>query len=75
MKTVREDPTVRVRDKQAVWKLLSEISRTTPDLKIFFFLRGMLQGRIQGGVFGVWRPPPPKHIREAKGMMCCYKNT
>ena len=43
MKTVCEDPTVRVRDKQAVWKLLSEISRTTPDLKIFLFLRGMLQ--------------------------------
>jgi len=28
-----------------------------------------------GGVFGVWRPPPPQHIREAKRMMCCYKNT
>ena len=30
METLREDPTVRVRDKQAVWKLLSEISRTAP---------------------------------------------
>ena len=34
-----------------------------------------MQGRIQGGVFGVWRPPLPQNIREAKRMMCCYKNT
>ena len=33
------------------------------------------QGRIQGG--GLWglETPPPQYIREAKGMMCCYKNT
>ena len=30
LETLREDPTVRVHDKQAVWKLLSKISRTTP---------------------------------------------
>ena len=30
MKTLREDPSVRVRDKQAIWKLLSKISRTAP---------------------------------------------
>jgi len=29
---LREDLTVRVRDKQAAWKLLSEISRTAPGL-------------------------------------------
>jgi len=28
LETLHEDPTVCVRDKQAVWKLLSEISRT-----------------------------------------------
>ena len=29
-----------------------------------------------GGLWGLETPPPPpKHIREAKGMMCCYKNT
>ena len=31
LETLREDLTVRVRDKQAAWKLLSEISRTAPD--------------------------------------------
>ena len=30
------------------------------------------QGRIQGGSLGSG-DPPTKHIREAKGMMCCYK--
>ena len=30
LETLREDPTVRIRDKQAVWKLLSKISRTAP---------------------------------------------
>ena len=30
LETLREDLTVRVRDKQAAWKLLSEISRTAP---------------------------------------------
>ena len=30
LETLREDPTVRVRNKQAVWKLLSKISRTAP---------------------------------------------
>ena len=30
LETLREDPTVRVHDKQAVRKLLSEISRTAP---------------------------------------------
>ena len=30
LETQREDPTARVRDKQAVWKLLSKISRTAP---------------------------------------------
>jgi len=30
LETLREDPTVHVRDKQADWKLLSEISRTAP---------------------------------------------
>jgi len=30
LETLREDPTVRVLDKQATWKLLSEISRTAP---------------------------------------------
>jgi len=30
METLCEDPTVRVPNKQAVWKLLSEISRTAP---------------------------------------------
>ena len=28
--TLRKDPTIRVCDKQAAWKLLSEISRTAP---------------------------------------------
>ena len=28
-----------------------------------------------GGSLGSGDPPPPQHIREAKGMMCCYKNT
>jgi len=27
-----------------------------------------------GGLWGL-ETPPPKHIREAKGMMCCYKHT
>jgi len=31
LETLRDDPAARVRDKQAVWKLLSKISRTTPD--------------------------------------------
>jgi len=30
LETLREDPTVRIRDKQASWKLLSKISRTAP---------------------------------------------
>jgi len=30
LETLREDPTVRIRDKQAAWKLLSKISRTAP---------------------------------------------
>jgi len=30
LETLRDDLTVRVRDKQAAWKLLSEISRTAP---------------------------------------------
>ena len=32
LEALREDLTVRVRDKQAAWKLLSEISRTAPGL-------------------------------------------
>jgi len=31
LETLREDPTVRIRDKRAAWKLLSKISRTAPD--------------------------------------------
>jgi len=31
MEILRKDPTVCVCDKQAVWKLLSEISRTAPE--------------------------------------------
>jgi len=31
LETLHEDPTVRIRDKQAAWKLLSKISRTAPD--------------------------------------------
>jgi len=31
------------------------------------------QGQIQGGSLGSG-DPPPQHIREAKRMMCCYKN-
>ena len=31
LETLREDPTVRIRDKQAAWKLLSKISRTAPE--------------------------------------------
>ena len=27
-----------------------------------------------GGLWGL-ETPPPQYIREAKGMMCCYKNT
>jgi len=34
LETLREDPTVRIRDKQAAWKLLSKISRTAP-AKVF----------------------------------------
>jgi len=30
LETLRGDPAIRVRDKQADWKLLSEISRTAP---------------------------------------------
>ena len=30
LETLHEDPTVRIRDKQAAWKLLSKISRTAP---------------------------------------------
>ena len=30
LETLHEDLTVRIRDKQAAWKLLSKISRTTP---------------------------------------------
>ena len=37
LETLREDPTVRFRDKQAVWKLLSEISRTSPACVAFLF--------------------------------------
>ena len=33
LETLREDPTVRIRDKQAAWKLLSKISRTVPGLE------------------------------------------
>jgi len=32
------------------------------------------RGGSRGGFLGSG-DPPPKHIREAKGMMCCYKNT
>jgi len=32
LETLREYPTVRIRDKQAAWKLLGKISRTAPDL-------------------------------------------
>jgi len=32
LETLREDPAVCVHDKQAVWKLLSKISRTAPGL-------------------------------------------
>ena len=28
----------------------------------------------RGGLWGL-ETPPPQYIREAKGMMCCYKNT
>ena len=31
LETLREDPTVRIHDKQAAWKLLSKMSRTAPD--------------------------------------------
>jgi len=31
-------------------------------------------GADPGGSLGSG-DPPPQHIREAKGMMCCYKNT
>jgi len=35
-----------------------------------------IRGGSRGGLWGLETPPPPpKHIREAKGMMCCYKNT
>ena len=44
--TLHEDPTVRVRDKQADWKLLSKISRTAPDFvcveAIFFQIQSQL---------------------------------
>ena len=40
LETLREDPTVRIRDKQAAWKLLSKISRTAPDIS-GLFLRGV----------------------------------
>ena len=39
LETLREDPTVRVRDKQAVWNLLSEISRTAPGEKMMYELK------------------------------------
>ena len=36
LETLREDPTVRIRDKQAAWKLLSEISRTAPGTTVLY---------------------------------------
>jgi len=42
LETLREDPTVRVCDKQVVWKLLSEISKIAPGS------RGSLQGLNRG---------------------------
>ena len=33
LETLCEDLTVCIRDKRAAWKLLSEISRTAPDLQ------------------------------------------
>ena len=36
LETLREDPTVRIRDKQAAWKLLSKISRTAPEASYHF---------------------------------------
>ena len=34
LETLREDPTVRIRDNQAAWKLLSKISRIAPAIAL-----------------------------------------
>jgi len=34
LETLRKDPTIRICDKQAAWKLLSKISRTAPELHL-----------------------------------------
>ena len=40
-------------------------------LAVFISQQAIASGADPGGAFGVWGPPPPpQHIREAKGMMC-----
>ena len=46
LETLHEDPTVRIHDKQAVWKLLSEISRTTPDTQTAFYTKKYIRSFI-----------------------------
>ena len=47
LETLREDPTVRVRNKQAVWKLLSKISRTAPALYNINFIGVCYESRYE----------------------------